>query len=263
MGIRNSYDEGIFCWVELATSDPTAAKQFYGQLFNWSFQDFPMEDGAPYSMAFKGDRSTAALYGLTSEMCDRNLPPHWDSYISVKDLDSTLQRWQAHSGTVIKDTFEVTEYGRMAVVQDPTGAVVSLWQAGTHIGAGVVNEVNTFCWTELQTRDAGKAAEFYKSVFGWQIEVEENPPYYVTCQVNGHMNCGMFDMDKAGLPAEIPPNWTVYFNVENLDKAIEQVQQMGGKLLMETKAIDVGRFVMVSDPQGAVVTIMELTVVDD
>lgn len=263
MGTRDRYDEGIFCWVELATRDASAAKQFYKALFGWQFQDFPMEEGNPYAMAFKGERSVAALLGLTPDMQARKVPPHWQSYINVKDIDQTTQRWQDQGGGVMCPPADVQEYGRMAVVQDPTGAVVSLWQAGSHIGAGVVNEVNTFCWAELQTRGADKAAEFYQSVFDWQIETEDKPPYYVTAQVNGHMNCGMFDMDKVNLPAEIPSTWAVYFNVANLDQSLETVKSLGGKALIEPVAIDVGRFVTIADPQGAVLTIMELKVVDD
>ncbi|MEO1591341.1 MAG: VOC family protein [Cyanobacteria bacterium J06632_22] len=263
MGIRNGYDEGIFCWVELATSDAPAAKQFYNTLLGWQFQDFPMETGDIYAMAHKGERPVAALYPLMPDMLELNIPPHWQSYINVKDVDTTTQRWQAQGGTVIRPPFDVEGYGRMAIVKDPTDAVVSLWQAGSHIGARVVNEVNTFCWAELQTRGVEKAAEFYKSVLGWEIETEDKPPFYTTAKVNGHMNCGMFDMDKVNLPPEIPSTWAVYFNVENLDQSLEIVKSEGGRALIEPVAIDVGRFVSIADPQGAVLTIMELKYVDD
>ncbi|MDJ0706736.1 MAG: VOC family protein, partial [Leptolyngbyaceae cyanobacterium MO_188.B28] len=138
-----------------------------------------------------------------------------------------------------------------------------LWQAKEHIGADLVNEVNTFCWAELQTRGSDTAAQFYQSVFDWELEVDDKPPHYVTCKVKGHYNCGIFDMDKVNLPAEIPSNWAVYFHVENLDTALEKVKKLGGKALIDPVVIDPGRFATIADPQGAVLTIMELNEVDD
>jgi predicted enzyme related to lactoylglutathione lyase len=38
MGKRTSYAPGTFSWVDLATTDPDAAKSFYGELFGWSHQ---------------------------------------------------------------------------------------------------------------------------------------------------------------------------------------------------------------------------------
>jgi hypothetical protein len=263
MGIRDRYEQGVFSWVDLVTTDPAAAKEFYTGLFGWRFQDLPVPGGPPYSMAFKGDRSVAALFLMPSDMRDLNIPPHWQSYINVDDLEATVERWQSQGGVVLESAFQVMSAGRMAVLQDPTGAVVHLWQPQEHIGAGRVNEVNTFCWTELQTRGAEQAAQFYQAVFDWEIEVEDKPPYYITGKVKGHYNCGMFDLEKANLPAEIPPHWAVYFNVENLEASLALVERLGGRALMEPMVIEPGRFTTVADPQGAVLTMMELKEVDD
>ena len=258
MGIRESYENGVFSWVDLATNDPEAAKQFYAKLFSWNFQDVPVEGGVPYSMAFKKNRTVAALFGMSEEMSRQNIPPHWQSYINVNDLEASVRSWQSHGGAVLNPPCDIMESGRMAVVKDPTGAVVSLWQPKDHIGAGLVNEVNTFCWAELQTRGSVKAGQFYQAVFNWEIEIEDKPPHYITGKVNGRYNCGMFDLDNVNLPADIPATWAVYFNVENLDASLELVKSMGGKALIEPVVIDPGRFVTIADPQGAVLTIMEV-----
>ena len=258
MGIRDSYKHGVFSWVDLITRDRAAAKQFYTELFGWTFQDMPVDDGSVYSMAFKGDRAAAALFTMPDDT-----PLHWQAYINVTNLDETLQQWQTQGGSVEMPACDIMDSGRMAMVKDPTGAYVGLWQAKDFTGAGVVNEVSTFCWAELQTRGADKAAEFYQSVLGWDIEVEEQPPHYITGSVHGHLNCGMFDMDKAKLPPDIPSNWAVYFNVADLDEALAVVNRMGGKVLMDPMDIDPGRFTTVMDPQGAVLTLMQVKIPDD
>lgn len=261
MGIRDSYKNGVFSWVDLMTSDQDAAKQFYAELFAWSFQDMPVDDGSTYSMAFKGDRSVAAVFARPDDM--QQIPPHWNSYITVTDLEATVQRWQDHGGTVVMPICDIMDSGRMAMVKDPTDGIVGLWQAKEFFGAGLVNEVNTFCWTELQTRGADKAAEFYQAVFGWELEVDEKPPHYITASVQGRMNCGMFDMDKAKLPAEIPSSWAVYFNVADLDKSLAAVNRLGGKVLMDPIDIEPGRFTTVMDPQGATLALMQVNDPDD
>ena len=261
MGIRDRYENGVFSWVDLMTTDQEAAKQFYAELFSWTFQDMPVDTGGVYSMAFKGDRTVAALFARPDDMAQ--VPPHWSSYITVRDLETTVQRWQDQGGAVVMPICDIMDSGRMAMVKDPTDAIVGLWQAKEFVGAGRVNEVNTFCWNELQTRGADKAAEFYKAVFGWEIAVDDKPPNYVNASVSGRMNCGMFDMDKANLPAEIPSNWAVYFNVENLDNSLETVSRLGGQALIDPIDIDPGRFATVQDPQGAVVTLMQVYNPDD
>lgn len=261
MGIRNGYENGVFSWVDLMTSDPDAAKQFYTELFGWTFQDMPVDNGSVYSMAFKSDRTTAALFATPDDM--QQVPPHWNSYINVKDLDATVKTWQDHGGTVEMPACDIMNSGRMALVKDPTGAVVGLWQPKEFFGAGLVNEINTFCWAELQTRGADKAADFFKAVLGWELEVDKKPPNYISTKVKGHYNCGMFDMDKANLPGDIPSTWAVYFNVEDLDKSLEIVNRLGGKALMDPIDIEPGRFTTIMDPQGAVVTLMQVNNPDD
>ncbi|MEM9216711.1 MAG: VOC family protein [Cyanobacteria bacterium P01_F01_bin.150] len=267
MGIRNHYKNGVFNWVDLMTTEPDAAKTFYSKLFGWTFLDQPTDMGAVYSMALKntGDaqRSVAALFAMPEEIKQQSIPPHWQSYINVLDLDASIQRWQQNGGSIINAPRDVMTSGRMAMVQDPTGAIVSLWQAKDHIGAELVNEVNTFCWAELQTRGSDTAGDFYKAVFDWEIEVDDKPPYYLIGKVSGKQNCGIFDMDRIGLPASIPVQWAVYFNVENLDTAIDIVKANGGKVMMDPMVIDPGRFTTITDPQGAVLAIMEVNDPDD
>lgn len=258
MGIRERYDQGAFCWVDLATIDVDAAKQFYGELFGWEFVEEPMEDGLSYFMALKNQRPVAGLFSQPEAMRQQQIPPHWQSYINVEDLDATLALWQQQGGTVIMPAFDVMNAGRMATVKDPTNAVVSLWQAKESIGAELVSEVSTFCWTELQTRGAERAAEFYQQVFGWEIDIDDKPPNYVRCSVNGTLSCGIFDLDKINLPPQIPSVWAVYFNVANFDAALEKVNALGGKAMIDPVTIDQGKFVTIADPQGAVVTLIEL-----
>ena len=263
MSIPDSYAHGVFNWVDLATSDAKAAQTFYGGLFGWQFKEMPVPDRPPYTMAFHQGRAVTAICSLSDNMPTSSQPPQWQSYINVNNIEQCVEAWIQAGGKILMPPFPVMEYGDMAVVQDPTDAVVNLWQAKSHHGAGIINEPNTYCWSELQTRGADKAVAFYQSVFDWETEVDEKPPNYVICKVNGNRHCGIFDMDKAQLPPEIPVNWSVYFNVENLADSMEKVKALGGKVLMEPIEVDPGPFTTILDPQGATLTLIQLREIKD
>src|SRR5687767_11231234 len=147
------YKPGTFCWVELATSDGEAAKTFYTQLFGWDFVDNPMGPGMVYTMLNLDGKNVGALYKMMPEQEAQGIPPNWLSYVSVANADETADKAKAAGATILKEPFDVATYGRMAVIQDPTGAVFALWQPKDHLGAGIFNVPNSFTWNELMTTD--------------------------------------------------------------------------------------------------------------
>jgi uncharacterized protein len=160
------YKPGTFCWVELGTTDNAAAKTFYTQLFGWEYEDHPMGPGMVYTMLKLNGKDVGALYELMPDMRAQGVPPHWLSYVSVSNADETAEKAKAEGATLLKEPFDVMTEGRMAVVQDPTGAVFALWQAKNHKGSAVRMVPNSVCWNELGTNDPQEAGEFYSHLFG-------------------------------------------------------------------------------------------------
>src|SRR5678816_3366036 len=146
------YKPGTFCWVELATSDGEAAKSFYTQLFGWTFEDHPMGPDMVYTMLRRDGKDVGALYKLMSDQVAQGVPPNWLSYVSVASADESTAKAKAAGATILKEPFDVMTVGRMSVIQDSTGAVFALWQAGDHSGAAIYNVPGSFCWNELMTR---------------------------------------------------------------------------------------------------------------
>ena len=149
--------------------------KFYSELFDWSFDSVPIPDGGSYALAKVKDQEIAGLFQQGEEQA--GIPPHWNSYIKVDDADDAARRCTELGATVMGEPFDVMEAGRMAVIQDPTGAVFMLWQPNQHPGAGLVNEPVTLCWNELLTRDPDAAATFYTSMFDWTAEKDDESPY--------------------------------------------------------------------------------------
>ena len=173
---RESYLEGTPSWVDLSTTDVAGSKEFYSSLFGWEWEaNDTDEPGNQYHMARIGGRAAAGLMQQPQEQVDMGLPPLWTVYLSVDDCDATAAKVEAAGGSVMAQPFDVMDAGRMAVVVDPTGAVVALWQPKEHIGAEVVNEPGAFTWAELLTPDQGAATEFFGKLVGWDSGAAEMP----------------------------------------------------------------------------------------
>lgn len=253
-----NYKPGTFCWVELGTSDSAAAKNFYTQLFGWEYVDFQMGPDGVYTMVKLSGIDVGALYELMPEMKAQGIPPYWLSYVSVTSVDETAEKAKAAGATLVKEPFDVVNAGRMAVVQDPAGAVFALWQAKDHKGAGLYNVPNSLCWNELATTDPQKAGEFYTNLFGWSKQEFSFGPMQYTMFSNGDRTAGgMFQIMPEMGP--LPPNWLVYFAVDDCDAKVQKATELGAQVMKPADDIPgIGRFAMLIDPQGASFSIIKL-----
>lgn len=247
----NDHKPGSFCWVELGTTDQQAAKQFYGHLFGWTANDMPMGPDEFYTMFKLNARDVAAAYKLRPGQLQMNVPPHWMLYIAVADVDTAAKRAADLGGTVIVAPFDVFTAGRMTVVQDPTGAIFSMWEAREHKGIQVQQEEGAFCWADLLTKDRDRAAEFYSALFGWTIEKEDESQHHYYHVKNGEEYIGGMPAPDQQLPGTTP-HWSVYFQTANCEQQTAQAQSLGAKTLVaNVKHENVGTLSIVLDPQGA------------
>jgi hypothetical protein len=254
MQVVKQYPDGVFSWVDLGTTDTGGAKAFYGGLFGWSFVDIPTDSGVVYNMAQIEGYNVAGLGPQDPGMQEQGIPPFWSAYIKHDDVDAIAAKAGEAGGTVFLPPFDVMDSGRMTMIQDPTGAVFGVWQPKQHIGAQLVNIPNTLGWNELQTNDLDAAREFYGAVFGWTYDVDATG--YVACKVDERTQTGMMKIQEEWGP--VPPNWTNYFLVADIETSAAKVKELGGTLMVPpTPAGEVGTFAVVQDPQGAVFSIIE------
>lgn len=259
---RTGYAHGVPSWVDLATTDTDSAKQFYGALFGWNAMDVPAPGSRTYAMFMKNGKVVAGMGELTTEELEAGTPPVWSTYVNVNDLDATVEKVTAAGGAVVVPTMDVMDTGRMAFIADPTGAMVGLWEPGTHTGAQLVNEHGALSWNELITDDTAAATAFYEQALGWRPEVTEMPggPYtsfWVDGNVEGNAAAGM--MGKTDDMGAMPNVWGVYFYVDDVDAALATVSANGGQVVMPPMDVpEVGRMAGISDPQGAMMTVIKL-----
>ena len=253
MTTDTAHTPSTFTWIELGTTDAARAKRFYADLLGWTYDDMPAGPGMTYSMAKLGDRHVAGLYEMGKEMAAA-VPAHWASFVSVDDVDATAKKAAASGGKVMKEPFDVMDAGRMAVVQDPTGATISLWQAKRHRGASAKDEPGALCWNELYTTDVDAARAFYTSVLGWQTEGVDMGPMgtYTLIKVPGETKSGGGIMPMPPHMKGVPSHWLAYLQVDDCDASTKKANELGAKTLMEPMDIpNTGRFSILKDPTGA------------
>ena len=252
------YAPGTFCWVELATTDSEAAKKFYSGLFGWTPDDKPAGPSMVYTMLNLGGKNAGALYQMEPEKISQGIPPHWLSYVLVTSADESAAKAKELGATLLAGPFDVMTVGRMAVVQDPTGAVFALWQAKDHSGADVVNVPNSFCWNELMTTDTTKDGDFYSGLFGWGRDTQNFGPLEYTMFANGERPAGGM-LKITPEMGKIPPNWVVYFAVDDCDAKTQKAKELGGSVMKPPDDIPgIGRFSILTDPQGAAFALIKL-----
>jgi uncharacterized protein len=251
---------GSFCWIELGTTNAAAAKSFYKELFGWDYHDSPIGPEMPdmfYTMIKLNGKDVGGLYEMQGEMLAQGIPAHWLSYIAVTNADDATAQAKAAGATAMKEPFDVSDNGRMSVLQDPTGAVFAIWQPVNHVGMGIDREIGASCWNELGTNDTQKAADFYATVFGWRTEKFPGPVEYTLFKNGDEGVGGMYKIDPV-MMGPIPPNWMVYFAVADCDATLQKATELGGKVLVPAEDIPgVGRFAILQDPTSAAFAILK------
>lgn len=248
--------EGAFSYADLQTSDLEAATTFYVDLFGWKVDDQPMSDEPNdiYRQFMKNGRMVCAAAKQRSEQAQAGVPPMWNVYFTVDDVDLKAKEVEAAGGTVHAPPFDVFDAGRMTVVGDPAGAFLCLWQPKENIGASVMHESNTLDWAECGSTDVGAAKAFYAQVLGWSAEdmdMGEGKAYTVFSSGDENV-AGMME-------SQMPMSyWSMYFQVDDCQGMTDRARSLGAQVMLDTDSAEgVGSFSIVTDPQGAMFGMIE------
>ena len=248
MPTTDNISTGAPCWVDLMTSDTERSRDFYCRLFGWTAEE-PAEEFGGY---FNFRKNDAQIGGCMASQPGSGMPDVWSVYLASDDARKTVDQATAHGGQVHVEAMDVGDLGTMAILGDPSGAGIGVWQPGRHPGFGLVGEPGTPSWFELQTRDYEVAVRFYRDVFGWDTHVVSDAPdfRYTALRRGEEWLAGI--MDASGiLPDDVPSHWSVYFGVEDTDAALATVVDLGGSIVTAAEDTPYGRLAAAADPIGA------------
>ena len=236
---------GTPIWVDLACDDVEAAGRFYREVVGFEAEPGDPQFGGYATCLVRGKRVCA----LAPKM-DPRQPTGWTTYLHTPDAAATVAAAERAGGSVVSAPMQVGEFGTLAILQDPTGAVVGLWQPGTHPGAELVNEPGSWGWAHCNTPDPERAAAFYAEVFGIATEpMDVGGMAMLSLSVDGRPVAGISE-PMGGAPGAW---WSTDFVVDDCDAATEHARAAGAEVLVEPFDFPFGRNAIIKDPQGAAV----------
>lgn len=263
---------GTPAWIDLGTHPIDEAVSFYSQAFGWTVPEGNPEFGG-YRMAESGGAPVAgmmsSLMGPDGEADEPQYPTWWTVYLAVEDCAAATRAAVAAGGSIAVPTMEIAGLGAMAVVMDPSGAAVGLWEGREFGGVEFTGQPGSPVWFELMTTDFDAASPFYQQVFGWQLAyMGEDGEATEGAADSGIRYATNFPGDQASagiceagsfLPEAVPSFWRAYLGVADTDQAIETITGLGGAVTDGPMDSPFGRVATVEDPQGGMFQIVSVS----
>jgi predicted enzyme related to lactoylglutathione lyase len=254
-----NHPPGQFCWTELATTNRNSGRDFYTAIFDWVVHEVPIGPDSFYCLYQYDQNDCCGAYTMDEHRRTAGVRPRWLPYVCVEHAEKTAMQAVKLGGTVTAGPGDVADKGAMAMIRDPQGAMIAVWQPRTQIGATNGDLYWRHCWTELSTTDIAAARDFYTKLFGWQVHSQPMGGMdYLSWICEGGPTGGGYQMSGEQRKSE-EPRWTVYFSVPDCDAIAAKVLGSGGTVSVPPTDIpNVGRFAACQDPDGAGFSIIRL-----
>ena len=262
MSRRDTYPAGVPCFVDTLTADLEAAKGFYGEIFGWEFAGpgpMPGDPPGEYFVARVHGDDVAGVGSLPAQS-GGSVPPAWNTHVAVHSADEAVTRAKAAGGSVLVEPFDAPPAGRLAVIADPSGAVLTVWEAGERTGAARVNEHSAWAMSLLTTPDPEGARAFYGALFGW--EADAFGPFWVF-RLPGYVG----GEEQQPVPRDVvaamttgesgPGAWSVDFWIADADAAAAAAPGLGGSVVAEPFDDAMFRRAVLAAPDGATFAISQ------
>lgn len=247
---------GAPIWIDLFTSDPDRAEQFYGRLFGWTAEHSGPEFGGYVSFTKDGER----IAGMMRNDGSAGTTDTWTLYLNTPDAKSAVEAVVAAGGQVYIEPMQVADLGTMAVIGDPGGAAVGLWQPGTHTGFTRYGEPGTPVWHELHTLDYARVLDFYRTALGWQTQsIGDTDEFrYTQLFVDGVGYAGVMD-ESAGSGDGVATGWEIYLGSDDVDATLALAVELGGSVVVPAVDTPYGRLAKIADPGGVTIRVGSIT----
>lgn len=239
---------GAPCWIDLLTSEPRRSSEFYCALFGWTAGEASPEFGGYFMFFLDG----APIAGVMPNLPDMNIDDQWGTHLAVDDARGAVEKALTHGGHLGQEPMEIADLGTAAIVGDPGGARIGMWQANTFAGFGARGRPGAPGWFELHTRDYEDSVAFYRDVFGWETHTMSDTAQfrYTTLGSDANACAGIMDA-SAMLAPDAGAEWRIYFATADTDASLARVTELGGSIVRAAEDTPYGRLADVADPLGS------------
>ena len=237
---------GKVVWHDLITDDVAAAKEFYGKLLGWRFEQL-----GKYTLVINGSKPIGGMVKLGDSGTERK-SAGWIPYFSIPDIDDTAEWIMSIGGKILDGPGDMAGRGRYAMIADTLGAPLVILHSSSGDPAPTEARIGDWFWDELWTTDVEAALSFYQNLEGYaaqRVSTEGEEPYWVL--VDEH------DKDSAGITKvpfeELVSQWVPALKVANLGVLVQKVSLLGGEVIIPPDhPLSDGSVALVRDPTGGI-----------
>ena len=244
---------GKFIWADLVTDDVLKARSFYGELFGWQFWGV-----GSYTMAVNNDVAIGGMFQKPRPANDPKAKPRWFGYISVPNVAKAQRAATSGGARVLAPPQDFPKRGEQAVFADPEGAIFGVMKSSSGDPEDFLADPGDWIWIQLLSRDAPKAAGFYRAVAGYEVvqntAANRLNDYVLTSKGFARATVRTLVTTRE----DIRPTWLPYIRVKSVNETVAKAKELGGTVLIEPKS-DVlqGGIAVIADPTGAAIGVME------
>ena len=243
---------GKFVWADLVTDDVAAARKFYGRLFGWTFREV-----GNYTLAESDERPLGGMLQRPRPK-DQAGQPRWFGYISVSSVEKALRAVTQAGGKVLAEPKQFPKRGEQAVFADPEGAVFGVVKSSAGDPEDFLAEPGEWIWIQLLSRRGRAAAEFYRSVGGYDITENTTPgrlsDYVLVSRGFARATVRTIPQDRD----QVRPTWLPFVRVKSASEAVAKARELGGQVLVEPQSEFLqGKVAVISDTTGAAIGVLE------
>ena len=246
------YNYGQVVWRDLVTPNPKLAAQFYKDVFGWTSSQVGTEDN-PYWIFKSSSKPVGGMY-LTSD-AKKDAGGEWVPYFSVSSVSDFITRSKSAGGNVIVKQTELAGRGNVALLTDPQNAYFAIIKSLNGDPSTADPMEFQFLWNEQWANDMQKSADFYKTIFNYQLEEKKDDDReYILMKNNGKLSSGIITN-----PVEnVRSHWIQYVRVSDVKGTEQKAKNAGAKILIPADStIRNGTVAVFVDPTGAPIAIQK------
>jgi len=235
---------GKFVWADLFTADPAASRKFYTDLFGWKWQVL----GEAYAVAYVNGLPVAGAVHRPTVQGETG-KARWVGFIAVADIAATDKSVSVHGGRTVLEPRAIANRGQVAVFADAEGVLFGAVQSSSGDPADYEAATGEWSWTQLFSGAEAKATDFYRAVFGYEVQAAAQKGSYLMRE--GLARAGLSQLAEENRQN---PQWLGFIRVASLADTVARAKTLGGSIQYQSENPHVA---IIADPAGALVGVIE------